>query len=136
MDLRTSLLLGELAFYSIWHNNPILHLYPMHPADSIGFILYSIPFFLLLSSKPAWRGGVRKIFIFKGYHAHSLSPRRGTTSNLLDTELVKLGLQLLQLSVEVILVLSPELTSLDLGCRLETHTQKKKTRQLNSSCHK
>ena len=79
------------------------------------------------------RRGVRKIFIFKGYHAHSLSPRRGTTSNLLDTELVKLGLQLLQLSVEVILVLSPELTSLDLGCRLETH---KKPRQLNSSCHK
>lgn len=59
----------------------------------------------------------------KGYHAHSLSPRGGTTSNLLDTELVKLGLQLLQLSVEVILVLSPELTSLDLGCRLETHTK-------------
>lgn len=65
MDLRTSLLLGELAFYSIWHNNPILHLYPMHPADSIGFILYSIPFFLLLSSKPAWRGGSQN-FHFQG----------------------------------------------------------------------
>lgn len=41
--------------------------------------------------------------------------RGGTASDLLDTELAQLGLQFLQLLGEVILALSPELTSLDLG---------------------
>lgn len=50
-------------------------------------------------------------------HAHSLGLRGCTASDLLDTELVELGLQLLQLVGEIILALSPELTSLDL-CRL------------------
>lgn len=48
-------------------------------------------------------------------HAHSVSLGRSAASDLLDTELVKLGLQLIQLLGEVILALSPELTSLDLG---------------------
>jgi hypothetical protein len=51
-------------------------------------------------------------------NAHSLSLRRGTGSDLLDTELGELGLQLLELLGKVFLALSPELTSLDLGCRL------------------
>jgi hypothetical protein len=52
-------------------------------------------------------------------NAHSLSLRRGTGSDLLDTELGELGLQLLELLGKVFLALSPELTSLDLGCRLK-----------------
>lgn len=52
-------------------------------------------------------------------NAHSLGLRRGTASDLLDAELAELLLQLLQLLGEIILVLSPELTSLDLG-RLST----------------
>lgn len=47
----------------------------------------------------------------------SLSLRRGTGSDLLDTELGELGLQLLELLGKFFLALSPELTSLDLGCR-------------------
>lgn len=39
----------------------------------------------------------------------------GTAGDLLDTKLGQLGLQFLQLLGEVILALSPELTSLDLG---------------------
>jgi hypothetical protein len=54
-----------------------------------------------------------------GLNAHSLSLRRGTGSDLLDTELGELGLQLLELLGKVFLALSPELTSLDLGCRLK-----------------
>lgn len=52
-------------------------------------------------------------------NAHSLKLGRSTTSNLLDAELAQLGLQFLQLLGELILALSPELTGLDLGCRLE-----------------
>lgn len=52
-------------------------------------------------------------------NAHSLSLRRGTGSDLLDTELGELGLQLLELLGKFFLALSPELTSLDLGCRLK-----------------
>ena len=48
-------------------------------------------------------------------NAHSEGLRRGTVGDLLDTELAQLGLQFLQLLSEVILALSPELTSLDLG---------------------
>lgn len=48
-------------------------------------------------------------------NAHSVGLRGGTASDLLDTELAQLGLQFLQLLGEVILALSPELTSLDLG---------------------
>ena len=81
-------------------------------------------------------GGLRKISKIQGLNAHSLSPRGGTTSNLLDTELVKLGLQLLQLSVEVILVLSPELTSLDLGCRLKKTETRQQVRSKNQKSKK
>lgn len=48
-------------------------------------------------------------------NAHSLGLRRGTANDLLDTKLSQLGLQLIQLLCEIILALSPELTSLDLG---------------------
>jgi hypothetical protein len=48
-------------------------------------------------------------------NAHSQGLRGGTARNLLDTELVELELQFLQLLGEIILALSPELTSLDLG---------------------
>lgn len=48
-------------------------------------------------------------------YAHSLSLGGSTAGDLLDTELVKLGLQLLELLGELLLVLAPELTSLDLG---------------------
>ena len=52
-------------------------------------------------------------------YAHSLGLGRSAVGDLLDAELVKLGLQLLELLGELLLVLSPELHSLDLG-RLET----------------
>lgn len=52
-------------------------------------------------------------------YAHSVGLGRSTAGDLLDAELVELGLQLLKLLGEVLLVLAPELTSLDLG-RLET----------------
>jgi predicted MFS family arabinose efflux permease len=52
-------------------------------------------------------------------YAHSLGLGGSAVGDLLDAELVKLGLQLLELLGELLLVLSPELTSLDLG-RLET----------------
>lgn len=52
-------------------------------------------------------------------YAHSVGLGRSTAGDLLDAELVELGLQLLELLGEVLLVLAPELTSLDLG-RLET----------------
>lgn len=48
-------------------------------------------------------------------YAHSLSLGGGTGGDLLNAKLVKLQLQLLELLGELILVLSPELTSLDLG---------------------
>jgi hypothetical protein len=48
-------------------------------------------------------------------YAHSLSLGGGTGRDLLDAELVKLELQLLELLGELLLVLAPELTSLDLG---------------------
>jgi hypothetical protein len=52
-------------------------------------------------------------------YAHSVGLGRSSAGDLLDAELVELGLQLLELLGEVLLVLAPELTSLDLG-RLET----------------
>jgi hypothetical protein len=48
-------------------------------------------------------------------YAHSLSLGGSTGRDLLDAELVKLELQLLELLGELLLVLAPELTSLDLG---------------------
>lgn len=51
-------------------------------------------------------------------YAHPVGLARSTAGDLLDAELVKLGLQLLELLGELLLVLAPELTSLDLG-RLE-----------------
>lgn len=48
-------------------------------------------------------------------YAHSLSLGGGTGGDLLNAELVELQLQLLELLGELILVLAPELTSLDLG---------------------
>lgn len=48
-------------------------------------------------------------------YAHSLGLSRSAAGDLLDAELVELGLQLLELLLELILVLAPELTSLDLG---------------------
>jgi hypothetical protein len=42
----------------------------------------------------------------------------GTTGDLLGAELNQLGLQLLELSLELILVLAPELAGLDLSGRL------------------
>ena len=48
-------------------------------------------------------------------YAHSLGLGRSAAGDLLDAELVQLGLQLLELLGELILVLAPELTSLDLG---------------------
>ena len=48
-------------------------------------------------------------------YAHSLSLGGSAGRDLLDAELVKLQLQLLELCGELILVLAPELTSLDLG---------------------
>lgn len=114
--------------------------------DSIGLSFFSFFFFSLSLSSLRLGGevgGLRKISKIQGLNAHSLSPRGGTTSNLLDTELVKLGLQLLQLSVEVILVLSPELTSLDLGCRLQKNRnpsaspiEKSKTKKKSHAVHR
>jgi hypothetical protein len=49
---------------------------------------------------------------------HSGELALGTTGNLLSAELDQLGLQLLELSLELILVLAPELASLDLSGRL------------------
>ena len=48
-------------------------------------------------------------------YAHSLSLGGSAGSDLLNAKLVKLQLQLLELCGELILVLAPELTSLDLG---------------------
>lgn len=48
-------------------------------------------------------------------YAHSLGLGGSAAGDLLDTELVKLGLQLLELGGELLLVLAPELGSLDLG---------------------
>jgi hypothetical protein len=48
-------------------------------------------------------------------YAHAQSLGRSTVGDLLDAELVELGLQLLELLGELLLVLAPELTSLDLG---------------------
>jgi hypothetical protein len=48
-------------------------------------------------------------------YAHSLSLGGGTVGDLLNAELVKLELQLLELLGKLLLVLAPELTSLDLG---------------------
>lgn len=48
-------------------------------------------------------------------NAHPLGPRRSTASDLLNTQGAQLGLEFVELLGEVILALSPELTSLDLG---------------------
>lgn len=53
-----------------------------------------------------------------GSVVHSGELALGTTGNLLGAELDQLGLQLLELSLELILVLAPELASLDLSGRL------------------
>lgn len=47
---------------------------------------------------------------------------RSTTSNLLGAELDQLGLQLIKLLLEILLVLSPKLGSLDLAGRLQTES--------------
>lgn len=52
-------------------------------------------------------------------NAHSGELGGSTARDLLDTKLVQLGLELVKLLREVILALSPELTGLDLGRRLE-----------------
>jgi hypothetical protein len=52
-------------------------------------------------------------------NAHSGELGGSTASDLLDTKLVQLGLELVKLLREVILAFSPELTGLDLGRRLE-----------------
>ena len=54
-------------------------------------------------------------------YAHSLGLGGSAVGDLLDAELVKLGLQLLELLGQLLLVLSPELTSLDLG-RLDEYS--------------
>jgi len=51
-------------------------------------------------------------------YAHPQGLGRSTVGDLLDAEGVELSLQLLELLGELLLVLAPELTSLDLG-RLE-----------------
>lgn len=51
-------------------------------------------------------------------HAHSHCLRGTATGNLLNTQLIQLGLQLLQLLRELILVLAPKLAGLDFRCRL------------------
>jgi hypothetical protein len=48
-------------------------------------------------------------------YAHLLGLRGSAAGNLLNAELVELQLQLLELLGELILVLAPELTGLDLG---------------------
>lgn len=60
-------------------------------------------------------------------HAHFLGLGRGTAGDLLDAERAQLRLQLIQLLGEVVLALAPELTSLDLGRRLETSNQHQNT---------
>lgn len=52
-------------------------------------------------------------------NAHSGELGGSTARDLLDADLVQLSLELLELLREVILALSPELTGLDLGRRLE-----------------
>ena len=52
-------------------------------------------------------------------NAHSGELGSSTARDLLDADLVQLSLELLELLREVILALSPELTGLDLGRRLE-----------------
>ena len=59
-------------------------------------------------------GCVSSVILGGDLNAHSLGLRGGTASDLLNTELVQFDLQLFQLIGEVILALSPELTSLDL----------------------
>ena len=59
-------------------------------------------------------GCVSSVKLGGDLNAHSLGLRGGTASDLLNTELVQFDLQLFQLVGEVILALSPELTSLDL----------------------
>ena len=61
-----------------------------------------------------WWMGVSSVKLGGDLNAHSLGLRGGTASDLLNTELVQFDLQLFQLVGEVILALSPELTSLDL----------------------
>lgn len=53
-----------------------------------------------------------------GSVVHSGELALGTTGDLLGAELNQLGLQLLELSLELILVLAPELAGLDLSGRL------------------
>ena len=77
-----------------------------------------------MSSCPGPIVPIPQIFIFHPHeksniggveYAHSLSLGGSAGSDLLNAELVKLQLQLLELCGELILVLAPELTSLDLG---------------------
>lgn len=64
---------------------------------------------------PYRRYGIQNFEGNSSRHAHSLGLGRSAAGDLLDTELVQLGLQLLKLLLELLLVLAPELTSLDLG---------------------
>lgn len=101
------LILFHLLFHFFpWSLFPISVSFPplflRFPSSSTGHGLYH----------RAQGGGIR------GLDAHSSELRGSTASDLLDTELVQLGLQLLELLGELVLALSPELTGLDLGSRL------------------
>lgn len=52
------------------------------------------------------------------YNVHPVELGRSTLGDLLDTKLAELSLQLIELLGEVVLALSPELSSLNLGARL------------------
>lgn len=85
-----------------------------------GFCAFSFFFFLSfsygdsISGVSVVDGCVSSVKLGGDLNAHSLGLRGGTASDLLNTELVQFDLQLFQLIGEVILALSPELTSLDL----------------------
>lgn len=51
-------------------------------------------------------------------NVHPVELGRSTLRDLLDTKLAELSLQLIELLGEVVLALSPELSSLNLGARL------------------
>lgn len=51
-------------------------------------------------------------------NVHPVELGRSTLRDLLDTKLTELSLQLIELLGEVVLALSPELSSLNLGARL------------------
>lgn len=54
----------------------------------------------------------------KKKNVHPVEFGRSTLRDLLDTKLAELSLQLIELLGEVVLALSPELSSLNLGARL------------------